>query len=158
MPSALLSVGRSAVPIDVAADCTWLLGARSVATTVRVTLPAVTWTARRHKGSWQPSCARSWSLTASALLSYSSTVMAALSSRVISVACTTSFLAPGIIGGGGEGGGDGEGGGGEGEGGGGEGDGGGSKGEGGSANGCDGGSGTEHHPQLTWHLFSQGTL
>ena len=51
MPSAALSSGRSAVFIDSAAECTWLLGARSVATTVRVTLPAVTWTARRQKGS-----------------------------------------------------------------------------------------------------------
>ena len=74
-------------------------------------------------------------MTASALLSYSSTVMAALNSSVISVADTTSFRAPGVIGGGGEGGGDGEGGGGEGDGGGGEGEGGGGEGVGGEKGG-----------------------
>eukprot|EP00964_Phaeocystis_antarctica_P034271 scaffold19472_cov60-Phaeocystis_antarctica.AAC.2 len=140
MPSAALSVGRSAVPIDAAADCTVLLGARSVATTVRFKLPAVTWTARRQNGSWQPSCARSWPLTASALFPYSSTVMAALISRVISVAGTTSSLAPGAIGGGGEGGGEGEGGGGDGDGGSGLGEGGGGDGDGGGGEG-DGGGG-----------------
>ena len=141
MPSSVLSVATSLVPIDVAAECTLLSGARSVATTVRVTLPAVTWTVSRQRGSWHPSCSRSWPLTASALLSYSSTVMAALSSSVTSVAFTASALAPGVIGGGGEGGGDGEGGGGEGEGGGGEGgggEGGGGEGEGGGGDGGEG--------------------
>ena len=105
MPSAELSVERSAEPIESAADSTWLLWARSVATTVRTTLPGATDTLRAQSGSWQPSLLRSGALTASGSPSYCSMVIADLRVTVTSVALTACAVAPGGRGGGGTGGG-----------------------------------------------------
>jgi len=94
-----------------AADSTWLAApAVSVATTVRITLPASTVTVSTHAGKKHCSCWRKLALTESAFASYSSTVPPAFSTKVTSLADTISLVAPG-----GNDGGGGEGGGGEGE-------------------------------------------
>ena len=96
-----------------AADSTWLAPAAvSVATTVRITLPASTATVSSHNGRKHCSSSRKLAVTLPAFASYSSTVPPAFSSKVTSVALTISVVAPG-----GSGGGEGDGGGGEGGGG-----------------------------------------
>ena len=114
MPNALLISSRSFVCKATAADSTWLAApAISVATTVRITLPASTVTVSTHAGKKHCSSWHKLALTASAIASYSSTVPPAFSTKVTSLARTISLTAPGCNGGGG-GGGDGEGEGGEG--------------------------------------------
>ena len=98
-----------------AADSTWLAPpnvSMSVATTVRITLPASTVTASSHNGTKHCSSSRKLAVTLPAFASYSSTVPPALSTKVTAVALTISVVAPG-----GSGGGEGDGGGGEGGGG-----------------------------------------
>jgi len=98
-----------------AADSTWLAPpnvSMSVATTVRITLPASTVTASTHNGTKHCSSSRKLAVTLPAFASYSSTVPPALSTKVTTVALTISVVAPG-----GSGGGEGDGGGGEGGGG-----------------------------------------
>ena len=98
-----------------AADSTWLTPpnvSMSVATTVRITLPASTVTASTHNGTKHCSSSRKLAVTLPAFASYSSTVPPALSTKVTTVALTISVVAPG-----GSGGGEGDGGGGEGGGG-----------------------------------------
>eukprot|EP00964_Phaeocystis_antarctica_P103106 scaffold68404_cov63-Phaeocystis_antarctica.AAC.1 len=117
MPNTLLIASSSFVCKTTAADSTWLAPPEvSVATTVRITLPASTVTVSTHAGEKHCSSWRKLALTASAFASYSSTVPAAFSTKVTSLAGTISLLA--------RGGGKGAGGGGEGTGGGGEGEGG----------------------------------
>ena len=153
IPNTLLIASRGFACKAIAADSTWLAApAVSVATTVRITLPASTVTVSTHAGKKQRSSWRKLALTESAFASYSSTVPPAFSTKVISLADTVSVVAPGGNDGGrlgdgtcGEGGG-GLGGGGLGEGGGGDGDGGGGEGEGGGGEGggngdSDGGGG-----------------
>jgi len=98
----------------------------SVATTVRITLPALTVTVSKHTGKKHFNCWRKLVLIKSAFASYSSTPPPAFSTKVTALAGTISLVAPGCNGegGGGEGEGEGGGGGGEGEGGGGGGEGG----------------------------------
>ena len=159
MPNALLISSRSFVCKATAADSTWLAApAVSVATTVRITLPASTVTVSMHAGKRHRSSWRKLALMASAFASYCSMVPPAFSTKVTSLAETSSIVAPGGNGGGlggcggrgdggggarggDDGGGDGAGGEGEGEGGGGEGEGeggggglGGGEGEGGVSN------------------------
>eukprot|EP00964_Phaeocystis_antarctica_P157124 scaffold127174_cov57-Phaeocystis_antarctica.AAC.1 len=115
IPNTLLITSRAFVCKALAADSTWLSPPEvSVATTVRITLPAVTMTVSTHAGKEHCSSWRKLALTESALASYSSTVPPAFSTKVISLAGTLSLTAPGCSGdgGGGEGGG-GDGGGGE---------------------------------------------
>eukprot|EP00964_Phaeocystis_antarctica_P033967 scaffold19292_cov49-Phaeocystis_antarctica.AAC.1 len=133
IPNTLLIASRAFVCKITAADSTWLAPPEaSVATTVRITLPALTVTVSTHAGKKHCSSWRKVTLTESAFASYSSTVPPAFSTKVISLADTISLTAPGCNGdgGGGEGGGGGGGGNGGGvlgvgEGGGGGGDGGG---------------------------------
>ena len=145
-PNALLIASRGFVCISIAASSTWLPEV-SVATTIRITLPAVAVTVSSHAGMKHCSSRRRLLLMESAFASYSSMVAPALSTRVISLAGTILMTAPGCNGdgggceGGGLGGGEGcgEGGGGDGggegvglgKGGGGLGEGGGGEGEGG---------------------------
>ena len=141
-----LSVGTSMEPMTAAAACTWLLGARSVATTVRITLPGAAVMARTQSGSWHPSSARNAAMSGSGLSSlYCSMVMVAFNVMVTSEAATICSIAPGGRGGGGGvDGGDGGGGGGGGEGPCGDGSGGSGEGDGGGGDGGgegDGGSG-----------------
>eukprot|EP00964_Phaeocystis_antarctica_P004252 scaffold2308_cov68-Phaeocystis_antarctica.AAC.1 len=114
-PNTLLITSRAFVCKATAAASTRLSPPEvSVATTVRITLPAVTMTVSTHAGEKHCSSWRKLTLTESALASYSSTVPPAFSNKVISLAGTLSLTAPGCSGdgGGGEGGG-GDGGGGE---------------------------------------------
>ena len=102
-----------------AADSTWLAPAAvSVATTVRITLPASTATVSTHNGRKHCSSSRKLAVTLPAFASYSSTVPPAFSSKVTFLADTIWLVPPGGSGGGGTGGGSGDGGGGGGEGGG----------------------------------------
>eukprot|EP00964_Phaeocystis_antarctica_P161763 scaffold134340_cov57-Phaeocystis_antarctica.AAC.1 len=138
-PNTLLIASRVFDCKATAADSTWLASSEvSVATTVRITLPALTVTVSSHAGKKHCSSWRKLALTESAFASYSSTVPPAFSTRVISLADTISLTAPGCNGGGDGGGGDG--GGGEGGGLGGGSDGGGGEG-GGLGGGGDGGGG-----------------
>eukprot|EP00964_Phaeocystis_antarctica_P083945 scaffold52866_cov71-Phaeocystis_antarctica.AAC.1 len=106
MPNALPITPRGFVCKATAADSTWLAPpAVSVATTVRITLPALTVTASTHAGKEHCSSWRKRALTASAFASYSSTVPPAFSTKVTSLAGTTSLTAPGGNGDGGGGGG-----------------------------------------------------
>ena len=144
-PNTLLIASRAFVCKVLAADSTWLATPEvSVATTVRITLPASTVTVSTHDGEKHCSSWRKFSLTESAFASYSSTVPPACSTKVISLAGTISLTAPGCNGdgGGGDGGGLGCGDGGGGDGGGGEGGGG----DGGGSEG--GGDGQLPEPQL----------
>ena len=120
-PNTLLIASRGFVCKATAADSTWLaLPEMSVATTVRITLPALTVTVSRHAGKKHSSSWRKLALTESAFASYSSTVPPAFSTRVTSLPDTISLVAPGCNGDGGGGSdGEGEGGGGDGDGGGG---------------------------------------
>jgi hypothetical protein len=149
-PNALLIASIGFVCMSIAANSTWLPEV-SVATTVRITLPALAVTVSSHAGMKHFSSRRRLLLMESAFASYSSMVAPAFSTRVICLAGTVSMTMPGCIGdgggfeggglgggegcgegGGGDGGGDGgsegvrlgKGGGGLGEGGGGEGEGG----------------------------------
>eukprot|EP00964_Phaeocystis_antarctica_P085799 scaffold54261_cov60-Phaeocystis_antarctica.AAC.2 len=136
-PSTLLIASRAFVCKTTAADSTWLAPPEvSVATTVRITLPALTVTVSMHAGSKHCSSWRKLALTESAFASYSSTPPPAFSTKVIFLAGTLSLTAPGCNGdgGGGEGGGD-DGGGSEG---GGLSGGGGGGGEGGGGDFCEG--------------------
>merc|ERR1712086_790656 len=150
IPNTLLIASRAFICKITAADSTWLAPLEvSVATTVRITLPAVTVTVSMHAGKKHCSSWRKLALTESAFASYSSTVPPAFSTKVISLAGTISLTAPGCEGGGegGELGGGGDGGGGEGggfsggEGGGGDGGGGGGGGGGEGGRGGEGGEG-----------------
>eukprot|EP00964_Phaeocystis_antarctica_P111654 scaffold75980_cov56-Phaeocystis_antarctica.AAC.5 len=135
-PNTRLITSRAFVCKTNAADSTWLSPSEvSVATTVRITLPALTVTVSSHAGEKHCSSWRKLDLTESAFASYSSTVPPAFSTKVISLAGTISKTAPGCNGGGGELGGGCKGGSGDGGGG----DGGG--GEGGGLGGGDGGGG-----------------
>ena len=118
-PNALPITSRGFVCKATAADSTWLAPPTvSVATTVRITLPALTVTVSMHAGKEHCSSWRKRALTASAFASYSSTVPPTFSTKVTSLAGTISLTAPGCNGDGGGGkGGGGEGGGGEGGGG-----------------------------------------
>ena len=133
-PNTLLIASRGFVCKATAADSTWLAppAVVSVTTTVRIKLPAVTVTVSKHAGKGHCSSWRKLASIESATAVNSSTVPPTLSTKVTSLAGTTSVTAPGCNGGGegggGEGGGD-DGGGGEA---------GGSEG-GGSAGGVDGG-------------------
>eukprot|EP00964_Phaeocystis_antarctica_P107852 scaffold72520_cov43-Phaeocystis_antarctica.AAC.1 len=123
-PNTRLITSRDLARKATAADKTWLAPpAVSVATTVMITLPAVTVTVSSHAVEKHCSSWRKLALTKSAFASYSSTVPPAFSTRVISLADTISLIAPGCNGddGGGDGGGGGGGEGGGGEGGGGDG-------------------------------------
>eukprot|EP00964_Phaeocystis_antarctica_P118317 scaffold82105_cov56-Phaeocystis_antarctica.AAC.1 len=107
-PNALLIASRAFVCKATAADSTWLAPPEvSVATTVRITLPALTVTVSTHAGKKHCSAWRKLALTESALASYSSTVPPAFSTKVILLAGTISLIAPGCSGdsGGGDGGG-----------------------------------------------------
>eukprot|EP00964_Phaeocystis_antarctica_P028363 scaffold15995_cov66-Phaeocystis_antarctica.AAC.1 len=107
-PNTLLIASRGFVCKAIAADSTWLAPSEvSVATTVRITLPAVTVTVSSHAGEKHFSSWRKLALTKLAFASYSSTVPPAFSTRVISLADTISLTAPGCKGdgGGGDGGG-----------------------------------------------------
>merc|ERR1712086_699876 len=138
IPNTLLIASRAFICKITAADSTWLAPLEvSVATTVRITLPAVTVTVSMHAGKKHCSSWRKLALTEPAFASYSSTVPPAFSTKVISLAGTISLTAPGCKGGGEGGGGSGDGGGGEGGELGGGGDGGG--GEGGGLSGGEGG-------------------
>eukprot|EP00964_Phaeocystis_antarctica_P115113 scaffold79081_cov66-Phaeocystis_antarctica.AAC.2 len=148
-PNTLLITSRGFTCKATAADSTWLAPpAVSVATTVRITLPASTVMVSTHAGERHCSSWRKLALTESAFASYSSTVPPAFSTRVISLAGTITLTAPSCNGDGGgrgdigvdSGSGDGDGGGGFGLGGGGDGNGGGGDGEGGGGDG-DGGDG-----------------
>ena len=80
-----------------AADSTWLAPpnvSMSVATTVRITLPASTVTASTHNGTKHCSSSRKLAVTLPAFASYSSTVPAAFSTKVTSFASTISSAAP----------------------------------------------------------------
>ena len=125
-----------------AADSTWLAPPEvTVATTVRITLPALTVTSSTHAGEKHCSSWRKLAMTVSAFASYSSTLPLAFSTKVISLAGTISMAAPGCNGDGGgcDGGGPGGGDGGGGDGGGSEGGGlGGGEGGGGDGDGCGG--------------------
>ena len=79
-----------------AAASTWLAApAVSVATTVRITLPASAVTVSVHVGKKQRSSRRKLALTEAAFASYSSTVPAAFSTKVTSLVDTISLVAPG---------------------------------------------------------------
>ena len=117
-PNALLILPRGFACMTNAADSTWLAPpAVSVATTVRITLPASTVTVSSHNGRKHCSSSRKLAVTLPAFASYSSTVPPALSTKVTTVALTISVVAPGGSGGGEGDGGCGEGGGGVGGGG-----------------------------------------
>eukprot|EP00964_Phaeocystis_antarctica_P155745 scaffold125064_cov57-Phaeocystis_antarctica.AAC.1 len=125
-PNALLIASRAFICKALAADSTWLAPPEvSVATTVRITLPALTVTVSTHAGKKHCSSWRKLALTESAFAAYSSTAPPAFSTKVILLAGTISLIAPGCSGdsGGGNGGGLSGGDGGGGDGGGGEGDG-----------------------------------
>jgi len=129
-PNTLLIASRGFVCKATAADSTWLAppAVVSVTTTVRITLPAVAVTLSKHAGKEHCSSWRKLASTESATAANSSTVPPTLSTKVTSLAGTTTVTAPGCNGGGGKGGGgegNGDGGGGEGDGGNGSGDGGG---------------------------------
>ena len=134
-PNTLLIASRGFVCKATAADSTWLAppAVVSVTTTVRITLPAVAVTLSKHAGKEHCSSWRRFASTESVTAANSSTVPPTLSTKVISLAGTTTVTAPGCNGGGGKGSG-GEGGGGDGGGG----EAGGSEG-GGIAGGVDGG-------------------
>ena len=101
MPNALLISSRSFVCKVTAADSTWLAApAVSVATTVRITLPASTVTVSMHAGGKHRSSWRKLALMASAFASYSSTVPAAFSTKVTFLADTISVVAAAGKGGG----------------------------------------------------------
>ena len=96
IPNTLLIALRGFARKATAADSTWLAApAVSVATTVRITLPASTVTVKTHVGKKQRSSWRKLSLTESAFASYSSTVPTAFSTKVTSLADTISLVAPG---------------------------------------------------------------
>ena len=96
IPNTLLISSRGFVCMAIAADSTWLeVSAVSVATTVRITLPASTVTVSTHVGKKQRSSWRKLALTESAFASYSSTVPAAFSTKVTALADTISLVAPG---------------------------------------------------------------
>jgi hypothetical protein len=117
-PNKLLIASRGFVCKATVADSTWLVPPpeASIATTVRITLPALTVTVSTHAGKKHCSSWRKLALTESAFASYSSTVPPAFSTKVTSLPGTISLVAPGCNGGAeGEGGGGGGGGRGEGE-------------------------------------------
>ena len=96
IPNTLLVALRGFACKATAADSTWLAApAVSVATTVRITLPASTVTVSMHAGKMHCSCWRKLFLTESAFASYSSTVPTAFSTNVTSLADTVSMVAPG---------------------------------------------------------------
>eukprot|EP00964_Phaeocystis_antarctica_P153792 scaffold122199_cov33-Phaeocystis_antarctica.AAC.1 len=137
-PNTMLIASRAFVCKATAADSIWLAPSEvSVATTVRITLPALTVTVSTHAGKSHSSSWRKLVLTESAFASYSSTVPPTFSTKVISWADTSSLATPGCNGDGGGGDGSGEDGGG-GDGGRGEGGGEGGGGEGGGGD-CGGG-------------------
>ena len=108
----LLIASRVFVCKTTAADSTRLAPPEvSVATTVRITLPALTVTVSTHAGEKHCSSWRKAALTETAFASYSSTIPPAFSTKVISLANTISMTAPGGNGDGGGGGGGGLGGG-----------------------------------------------
>ena len=113
-PNTLLIALRGLVCKATAADSTWLAppAVVSVTTTVRIMLPAVAVTVSKHAGKEHCSSWRKLASTESATAANSSTVPSALSTKVTSLAGTTSVTAPG--GNGGSEGGGGQGGGGEG--------------------------------------------
>eukprot|EP00964_Phaeocystis_antarctica_P032300 scaffold18286_cov49-Phaeocystis_antarctica.AAC.1 len=101
-PNALLIASRAFVCKTNAADSTWLAPPEvSVATTVRITLPALTVTVSTHAGSKHCSSWRKLALTESAFASYSSTVPPTFSTKVVFLADTISMTAPGCNGDGG---------------------------------------------------------
>ena len=103
IPNTLLSASRVFDCKSTAADSTWLAPPEvSVATTVRITLPALTVTVSSHAGKKHCSSWRKLAMTESAFASYSSTVPPAFSTKVISLADTISMTAPGCNGDGGE--------------------------------------------------------
>ena len=111
-PNTLLVASMVFVCKTLASDSTWLAPPEvSVATTVRITLPASTVTVSTHAGKKHCSSWRKLALTESAFASYSSTAPPAFSTKVISLANTISMTAPGGNGDGGGGGGGGLGGG-----------------------------------------------
>ena len=82
IPNTRLIASRGFACQATAADSTWLeVPAVSVATTVRITLPASTVTVSVHVGKKQRSSRRKLALTEAAFASYSSTVPAALALR-----------------------------------------------------------------------------
>ena len=94
-PNALLIASRGFVCKAIAADSSSLAPpAVSVATTVRITLPASAVTVSTHAGEKHCSCWRKRTLTEPAFASYSSTVPPAFSTKVTSVAITISLTAP----------------------------------------------------------------
>eukprot|EP00964_Phaeocystis_antarctica_P116357 scaffold80296_cov48-Phaeocystis_antarctica.AAC.1 len=104
-PKSLLISSRGFACKATAADSTWLAPpVVSVATTVRITLPALTVTVSTHAGKKHSSSWRKLALTESAFASYSSTVPSTFSTKVTSLAGTISLAAPGGNGGGGGGG------------------------------------------------------
>eukprot|EP00964_Phaeocystis_antarctica_P164096 scaffold141528_cov96-Phaeocystis_antarctica.AAC.1 len=98
-PNTLLIASRVFVCKATAADSTWLAPPEvSVATTVRITLPALTATVSTHAREKHCSSWRKLALTESAFASYSSTVPPTFSTKVISLADTVSMTAPGCNG------------------------------------------------------------
>ena len=101
-PNTVLITSRGFVCNATAADSTWLAPpAVSVATTVRITLPALTVTASTHAGKRHCSSWRKLDSTEFAFALYSSTVPPTVSTKVTSFAITISLIAPGGNGGGG---------------------------------------------------------
>eukprot|EP00964_Phaeocystis_antarctica_P152121 scaffold119893_cov36-Phaeocystis_antarctica.AAC.1 len=90
-PSTLLIASRGFRCKAAAADSTWLAPpAVSVATTVRITLPALAVTVSTHAGKMHFNSWRKFVSTESAFASYSSTVPPAFSTKVTSLADTIS--------------------------------------------------------------------
>ena len=100
-PNTLLIALRGLVCKATAADSTWLAppAVVSVTTTVRIMLPAVAVTVSKHAGKEHCSSWRKLASTESATAANSSTVPSALSTKVTSLAGTTSVTAPGGNGG-----------------------------------------------------------
>merc|ERR1719272_1074790 len=91
-PNTLLIASRDFICKATAADSTWLVPpAVSVATTVRITLPAVAVTVSTHAGQKHCSSWRKLALTASAFASYASTVPPTFGAKVTSFAITISL-------------------------------------------------------------------
>ena len=101
-PNTLLIASRGFVCKATAADSTWLAppAVVSVTTTVRIKLPAVTVTVSKHAGKGHCSSWRKLASIESATAVNSSTVPPTLSTKVTSLAGTTSVTAPGCNGGG----------------------------------------------------------
>eukprot|EP00964_Phaeocystis_antarctica_P055344 scaffold32559_cov39-Phaeocystis_antarctica.AAC.2 len=100
-PNALPIASRGFVCRVTAADSIRLApSAVSVATIVRITLPAVAVTASKHAGKKHCSSWRRFASTESATAAYSSMVPSTFSTKVNSLADTDSVTAPGCSGGG----------------------------------------------------------